>query len=85
MRTMSEPLEVLRDGFRHTGPRDVEDDFYCLRYRVWYPSIDCAVRTKYRTSKGCAKCEQGRFNLKRHTRALLRYRFRLVGDVNDAT
>lgn len=47
----------------HRGP---EDDFFCLRYQVWYPSFDCAVRTRFRTSDGCGDCEQGRFNLKRH-------------------
>jgi hypothetical protein len=51
--------------------RDAEDDFYCLRYRVWYPSRDCAYRTWYRTCPGCSDCEQGRFNLKRHRSALL--------------
>ena len=47
----------------HRGP---DDDFFCLRFSVWYPSIDCAVRTKFRTCGGCSNCEQGRFNLKRH-------------------
>ncbi|HXV77916.1 MAG TPA: hypothetical protein VD788_16515 [Candidatus Polarisedimenticolaceae bacterium] len=52
--------------------RAPEDDFYCLRYGVWYPSIDCAFRTRYRTAPGCRDCEQGRFNLKRHARAIAR-------------
>jgi hypothetical protein len=52
--------------------RDAEDDFFCLRYRVWYPSVDCAYRTLYRTCPGCLACEQGRFNLKRHRPVLLR-------------
>jgi hypothetical protein len=52
--------------------RDPEDDFYCLRYRVWYPSFDCAYRTRHRTAPGCRDCEQGRFNLKRHAAALVR-------------
>ena len=56
----------------HHGPREAEDDFYCLRYRVWYPSIDCAYRTRFRTCPGCDNCEQGRFNLKRHAGALIR-------------
>jgi hypothetical protein len=42
------------------------DDFYCLRYRVWYASLDCAYRTRFRTAAGCLDCEQGRFNLARH-------------------
>jgi hypothetical protein len=54
--------------------RDVEDDFYCLRFRVWYPSFDCAFRTRYRTCPSCGDCEQGRFNLKRHAPALARSR-----------
>ena len=54
------------------GPRDARDDFFCLRFRVWYPSEDCALRTRYRTSPGCLACDQGRFNLARHARALPR-------------
>jgi hypothetical protein len=50
--------------------RDADDDFFCLRFQVWYPSFDCAVRTKFRTCPGCLNCEQGRFNLKRHGAAL---------------
>ncbi len=55
--------------------RDPEDDFFCLRYQVWYSSFDCALRTKFRTCPGCLNCEQGRFNLKRHTAALRNVRF----------
>jgi hypothetical protein len=60
--------------------RCAEDDFFCLRFQVWYPSLDCAVRTRYRTAPGCRDCEQGRFNFKRHRSALLRTTrsFRLV-------
>lgn len=54
------------------------DDFFCLRYRVWYPSFDCAIRTRFRTSEGCLRCDQGRFNLKRHAAAMRRVRFRLA-------
>ena len=54
--------------------RDADDDFCCLRYQVWYPSIDCAFRTLYKTCPGCLDCEQGRFNLKRHRATLLRRR-----------
>lgn len=57
--------------------RDPEDDFFCIRYQVWYPSFDCAVRTKFRTSDGCRDCEQGRFNLKRHSVDLRNPRLRL--------
>ena len=56
------------------GPRDPDDDFVCLRYKVSYPSIDCAFRTLYKTCPGCLDCEQGRFNLKRHRATLLRSR-----------
>ena len=56
------------------SPREPEDDFFCLRYGVWYPSQDCAYRTRYRTAPGCLRCEQGRFNLKRHAAALARRR-----------
>ena len=58
--------------------RDAGDDFFCLRYGVWYPSFDCAVRTRYRTSPGCRNCEQGRFNLKRHQGVVVRSRFRFL-------
>lgn len=50
------------------------DDFFCLRFGVWYPSFDCAIRTKYDTCPGCRKCDQGRFNLRRHSRTLAEIR-----------
>lgn len=65
-------------GRRH---RDIEDDFFCLRFQVWYPSRDCAIRTKFRTSGGCLACDQGRFNLKRHAASLRGYRF--PGPIED--
>lgn len=55
------------------------DDFFCLRFQVWYSSFDCAFRTRYRTCPGCACCEQGRFNLQRHRRALAHARLPVVG------
>ena len=64
-------------GWSVGGRREPEDDFYCLRYRLWYPSLDCAFRTKFRTCPGCLNCEQGRFNLKRHADALRNARFDL--------
>ncbi len=69
---MNEPDRVddEADALPHAS-----DDFYCLRYRVWYPSLDCAVRTKYETCAGCLKCDQGRFNLRRHADALYGLRF----------
>jgi hypothetical protein len=51
-------------------PREPGDDFFCLRFGVWYASYDCALRTKFRTCGGCRDCEQGRFNLRRHEVAL---------------
>ncbi len=56
------------------GPREETDDFYCLRYTVWYGSFDCAYRSRFHTAPGCRNCEQGRFNLKRHARELARVR-----------
>jgi hypothetical protein len=63
---------------RHWEHRDPGDDFYCLRYGVWYPSFDCAYRTKFRTCPGCAACEQGRFNLQRHRLALADVRLPMI-------
>jgi len=54
--------------------REPTDDFFCLRYGVWYASLDCAIRSRYRTCDGCLDCEQGRFNLKRHAAGLGRFR-----------
>lgn len=51
------------------------EDFFCLRYKVWYRSYDCAIRTKFKTCRGCLDCDQGRFNHKRHSAALSRVRF----------
>jgi len=70
------PAVPVPDRMR-AAQRDPEDDFYCIRFDVWYPSIDCAYRTKFRTSPGCLNCEQGRFNYKRHAGALrgVRYPF----------
>ena len=60
--------------------RDTEDDFVCLRYQVWYPSLDCAIRTKFNTAPGCRNCDQGRFNLKRHAGALRAVRMRFPAE-----
>jgi hypothetical protein len=73
--------EDLSDDAAETTPRgarEAGDDFFCLRYHVWYPSFDCAIRTRFRTSEGCLRCDQGRFNLKRHSGALRGYRWRLA-------
>lgn len=52
------------------GFREQADDFFCLRYRVWYSSFDCAVRTHFDTAMGCRNCDQGRFNHHRHRMAI---------------
>ena len=78
---MSEPHDRSRDVTAPpiAGPVPSEgDDFFCLRYRVWYPSFDCAIRTRFETSAGCLRCDQGRFNLKRHAVALRGVRWRLA-------
>jgi len=56
------------------GNRESGDDFYCRRYEIWYESFDCALRSYYRTCRGCMNCEQGRFNLHRHRLAVQRVR-----------
>jgi hypothetical protein len=77
-------LRALRCGVSESAanrsPRDAKDDFFCLRFGVWYPSIDCAYRTLYRSCPGCLECEQGRFNLKRHRSEFTRTRRVAGGD-----
>ena len=78
---MADTHEPAMDGAADAipqGTREPGDDFFCLRYRVWYPSVDCAFRTRFQTSDGCLRCDQGRFNLKRHAGALRGVRFRLA-------
>jgi hypothetical protein len=77
---MNEPDDDLDvpSGPITNATREGGDDFFCLRYRVWYPSFDCAIRTRFQTSEGCLRCDQGRFNLKRHSGRLRGYRFRLA-------
>ena len=65
-------------------PRGPEDDFFCVRYQVWYPSFDCAVRTRFRTSEGCLQCDQGRFNEHRHAAALSLTSFHFPQDDDEA-
>jgi hypothetical protein len=64
-------LSVMTRGHH----REPEDDFVCIRYQMWYPSFDCAIRTRFQTSDGCRNCDQGLFNLKRHAAKLRTYRF----------
>jgi len=65
-------LESPATGTARCLLREPGDDFFCQRYQLWYRSIDCAIRTRYRTSGGCANCDQGRFNLRRHAGTLVR-------------
>ena len=69
---------LLEQRMAH-GYREPGDDFFCLRYQIWYGSHDCAIRTHFRTAPGCAKCEQGRFNHSRHRSSLVQVRLRLPG------
>lgn len=66
-RALPNAEDANRTVCRH---RDPGDDFFCLRYGVWYASLDCAYRTRHRTATGCLGCDQGRFNLKRHAERL---------------
>lgn len=66
---------AMRCSYRGPG-----DDFFCLRYGVWYRSFDCAARLRFRTFQGCLDCDQGRFNLRRHGRALTLFSPQLVVD-----
>jgi hypothetical protein len=59
------PEEMLKCSYR---PEDA--DFYCWRFKIWYNSLDCAYRTRHRSFEGCARCNQGDFNLKSRGRDL---------------
>lgn len=54
------------------------DDFYCWKFQIWYPSIDCAYRVQNRTCSPCSNCAQGRRNLERRAEDLSRRRW--IGD-----
>ncbi len=60
------------------------DDFFCLRYKVWYSSWDCAVRTRFRTAPGCLNCDQGRFNHHRHRDTVKNLRFRFGAESGES-
>ena len=79
---MSKPARLLSitDSTQIRARRPDDTEFYCLRYDIWYDTYDCAIRTKFETCPGCLKCDQGRFNLKRHAAALRTVRFSLAGD-----
>ena len=57
-RTGRQPEEMLKCSYR---PGDA--DFYCWRFKIWYNTLDCAYRTRFRTFDGCSHCTQGDFNL----------------------
>ncbi len=42
-----------------------DDDFFCWKFQIWYPSLDCAYRNLHRTCAPCADCAQGSRNLER--------------------
>ena len=48
-------------GCSHRSP---DDDFFCEKYKVWYPMQDCNYRVLHRTFEGCNDCFQGRVNLR---------------------
>lgn len=62
--------EMLKCSYR---PPDA--DFYCWRFKLWYNSLDCAFRTKHHSFEGCARCNQGDFNLKSRARDLQALRY----------
>jgi hypothetical protein len=74
---MLEPDDILpaESGDRRRVRRSGDDDFFCLRFQLWYPSRDGAIRTRYRTCDACLDCDQGRFNARRHAADLACYRF----------
>ena len=57
-RAARQPEEMLKCSYR---PDDA--DFYCWRFKIWYNTLDCAYRTRFRTFDGCTHCSQGDFNL----------------------
>jgi hypothetical protein len=63
----------LRCTYRLPG-----DDFFCWKFQIWYPSIDCAYRVKHRTCAPCSNCAQGRRNLERREVDLAQRRW--IGD-----
>jgi len=60
---------LVSRSFRTPG-----DDFYCWRFAVWYSTLDCAIRTRFRTAPGCRDCAQGRENLRQRQPEVSRVR-----------
>ncbi len=46
------------------GTKGPDDDFYCLKYQVWYRVADCVYRGRNRTYPGCVDCLQGYVNIR---------------------
>jgi len=46
------------------GTPTAEDEFFCVKYQVWYPLRDCNYRILHATYHGCVDCFQGRVNLR---------------------
>lgn len=67
-----------REGSMRCTYRGAEDDFFCWKFQLWYPSLDCAYRVRHRTCAPCSDCAQGRRNLERRSEDLDRRRF--IGD-----
>jgi hypothetical protein len=52
-----------------------DDDFFCWKFQLWYPSIDCAYRVQHQTCEPCSDCAQGRRNLELRAPDLSRRRW----------
>ncbi|MEE9217479.1 MAG: hypothetical protein V3U98_00240 [Acidobacteriota bacterium] len=70
--------QVRQGGSMRCTYKAPGDDFFCWKFQLWYPSIDCAYRNLYQTCAPCADCAQGRRNLERRGVDLARRRW--IGD-----
>jgi hypothetical protein len=52
------------------GTRGPDDDFFCLKYQVWYRLEDCVYRGRNRTFSGCVNCFQGFLNIRSHEKGV---------------
>jgi|SoiMethySBSTD1v2_1073268.scaffolds.fasta_scaffold3144999_1 hypothetical protein len=46
------------------GTRSPRDDFFCIKYQVWYRLDDCVYRGVHKTFPGCVSCFQGHLNIR---------------------
>ena len=46
------------------GARGPRDDFFCIKYQVWYRLDDCVYRGVHKTFPGCVSCFQGHLNIR---------------------